>query len=698
MTDFTSKGADKIKPHHRARDACVYIRQSSPGQVINNTESTRRQVDLRRRALALGWSAEQIRAIDDDQGQSADGRADRHGFYNLMARVGAGEVGIILSLEISRLGRIHAELQGLYHLAALSDTLILDEAGVHDPKDSSDRLLLGIKSSVYEFELHGIRDRLYGGMRNKAERGDLPLILPTGLEYDPAGAVVLDPDVQVTEAITHVFEAFRRTRSAKATQTWLLSNGIRLPSRPLGTKRELVWSAARYSRVLTILKNPRYAGCYVWGRFDRRRDRTGRAVSRPRPQDDWTVCLPDMHAGFISWEEYLRNQRQLAENRTCQAPGEARRSAPRNGAALLQSRVICGLCGRRMMTRYSSPSARWKRRARRHYICEVDKTEYGTQRCQRMPGETVDAAVAGFVIDAVNQRSIAVTLAVHEQVAADFAKADRHRAQQIERLNHAADSARQRYFFVEPRNRLVATTLEREWNAALLAVEQAEAERERQSEAFERLMTDEQTRRIEELARDFATAWESLAHDNADRKRMLALLVEDVTLTRVDRSVSVQLRMRGGKTVELDPVALAGPGNLASRTPPETVAEITRLTADMGDRDIAETLNRRGVTGSRGKPLTKAAIVSLRHYLGLPSHLTRRRQALREQGWHTAEELSAELGIPVRALQARGLRGASVERTTFTIGPRTFSMYRVKEHQHQNDGDLASMAMSGAQG
>ena len=281
MTDFTSKGADKIKPHHRARDACVYIRQSTPGQVINNTESTRRQVDLRRRALALGWSAEQIRAIDDDQGQSADGRVDRHGFYDLMARVGAGEVGIILSLEISRLGRIHAELQGLYHLAALSDTLILDEAGVHDPKDSSDRLMLGIKSSVYEFELHGIRDRLYGGMRNKAERGDLPLILPTGLEYDPAGAVVLDPDVQVTEAITHVFEAFRRTRSAKATQTWLLSNGIRLPSRPLGAKRELVWSAARYSRVLSTLKNPRYAGCYVWGRFDRRRDRTGRTVFAP---------------------------------------------------------------------------------------------------------------------------------------------------------------------------------------------------------------------------------------------------------------------------------------------------------------------------------------------------------------------------------------------------------------------------------
>ncbi len=698
MTDFESKGAGKIKAHHLARDACVYIRQSSPGQVINNTESTRRQANLRRRALALGWSAEQIRAIDEDQGQSAGGRIDRHGFHDLMARVGAGEVGIILSLEISRLGRVHAELQGLYHLAALSDTLILDEAGVHDPRDSSDRLLLGIKSSVYEFELHSIRDRLLGGMLNKAQRGELRLILPTGFEYDPSGEVVLDPDVQVTEAITHVFETFRRTRSAKATQTWLLSNGILLPSRPLGAKRELVWSAARYSRVLTMLKNPRYAGCYVWGRFDCRRDRNDRPVSRLRPQDEWKVCLPDMHVGFISWEEYLRNQRQLADNCTSRVSGDTRQSAPRNGAALLQSRVICGLCGRRMMTRYSPSSARRKRAARRHYVCTYDKFEYGRQNCQRMRGEEIDAAVADFVIAAVNRRSLAVTLAVREQVREDFAKADRQRAQQVERLNHAADNARQRYFAVEPGNRLVAATLEREWNAALLAVEQAEAERTRHAEVFGRVMTDEQTRRIENLARDFATAWESPAHDNADRKRMLALLVEDVTLTRMDRSVSIQLRMRGGKTVELEPVTLAGPGNLASRTPQKTVAEITRLTADMGDRDIAETLNQRGFTGSRGKPLTRMTVASLRSYLGLPSHLTRQRQALREQGWHTAGELGAELGIPPRTVQDRGHRGDSgVERTTFAIGTRTFSMYRMRESRHQNDRNLSSMVASGAQ-
>ena len=698
MTDFAGKGVAKIRPHHRNREACVYIRQSSPGQVINNTESARRQGDLRRRALALGWPAERIRTIDGDQGVSAGGRVERSGFRDLMARVGAGEVGIILSLEISRLGRVHAELQGLYHLAALSDTLILDEAGVHDPKDGSDRLLLGIKSSVYEFELHTIRDRLRGGMRSKAERGELRLMLPTGLQYDPSGAVVLDPDVQVHEAITHVFDAFRRTRSAKAAQTWLLSAGIQLPSRPNCGNRELVWSAARYSRVLTILKNPRYAGCYVWGRFDCRLGGTGRASSRPRPQEEWRVCLPDMHPGFIGWEEYLRNQRQLADNRTSRAPGGERRSPPRNGAALLQSRVVCGLCGRRMMTRYSPASERWKRRARRHYICEVDSTEYGDRRCQRIPGETIDAAVADFVIDAVNRRSIAVALAVQEQVAADFAKADRQREQRIERLRHAAEIVRQRYFLVEPGNRLVADTLEGEWNAALQAVEQAEAERSRHSEAFGCLMTEEQARRIKELARDFAAAWRSPAHDNAGRKRMLALLVEDVTLTRVDRSVSVQLRMRGGRTVELDPVTLAGPGNLSSRTPPETVAEIARLTAVMGDRDIAENLNRRGFTGSHGKPMTRMAVVSLRHYLGMPSHLTRKQQELRERGWHTAGELSAELGIPVRALRARGERGASVERTTFTIGSRALSMYRVKGTPHQIDGGTAATAVSGAQG
>ena len=539
---------------------------------------------------------------------------------------------------------------------------------------------------MYEFELHGIRDRLIGGIRNKAERGELRLHLPTGFEYDPSGAVVLDADVQVTEAITHVFEAFRRTRSANATKNWLLSNGIMLPSRPVKTTRDVVWSTARYSRVLTILKNPRYAGCYTWGRFKYGRNENDNDSRHLLPQDKWQVCLPDVHVGFISWEDYLRNQQQIVNNRLNWGSAGSRQSVPRKGAALLQSRVICGLCGRKMMTRYSPGCTRWKRAAQRYYLCCYDKLEYGKQRCQRIPGEKIDAAVAEFVIDAVNQRSLAVTLAVHEQVCADFAKADRQRCQQIERLNHVTENARQRYFLIEPGNRLVAATLEREWNDALLAVEEAEAERERHAKAFKCLMTDEQTRRIKDLAQDFAIAWGSPAHDNAERKRMLALLVEDVTLTRTDRSVTVQLRMRGGKTVELEPMTLPGPGNLKSKTPPDTVAEIARLTAKMGDREIAETLNKRGFTGSRGKPLTKTSVVSLRHYRGLPSHLARRRQALREQGWHTPEELSAKLGISARALIERGRRDISIERKTFNVGERTCSMVREKE-QRQFDSD-----------
>ena len=625
--------------------------------------------------MALGWARDQIRIIDADQGKSGSGKVDRSGFRDLLARTGAGEVGIILSLEISRLGRAHAELQRLYHMAALTNTLIMDEAGVHDPKDGSDRLLLGIKSSVYEFELSCIRERMLGGKINKAARGELRLVLPVGLVYDPADVVVLDPDIQVVEAITHVFEAFRRTGSAKAAHTWLIANEIMLPSRPMQKQRQLVWSAARYSRVITILKNPRYAGCYVW------RPRKQAGHNFVHTQDAWEVCLPESHVGYISWEEYLANQRQLKANSISWSESDIRRSAPRKGASLLQSRVICGLCGRLMKTRYNPTSDRWKRKAHRLYLCELDHFEYGKKKCQRMRGEKIDKAVSDFIIGAVNQRNLAVTLAVHEQMLADFAKADRQRCQQIERLEHVADKARERYYFVDPGNRLVAATLEKEWNDAMRIVEKAEQERDKLAKAFECLKTEEQKRRIEELAKDFAEVWSSPAQDNVDRKRMLALLVEDVTLTRTGQLVAIQLRMRGGKTVELEPVALAGPGNLGWKTPPETVAEIERLSEVMDDNEIAATLNQSGFTGSMGKPLIRAAVTSIRHNRGIPGLMERRIQALREQGWYTPQELSEKVGISARTLLERSRRGVSYERNLITISTRQFSMIRKKKNR-----------------
>jgi len=665
-------GTGKIAASHLAREACVYIRQSSPGQVACNTESTRRQYDLGPRAQALGWPRERIRIIDEDQGLSGANAEKRGGFQDLMARVAAGEVGIILSLEISRLGRGNADLHRLFRLAALSGTLICDEAGIHDPGDSSDLLLLGIKSSVSEFELAGIRQRLLGGILNKAQRGELKIALPAGLVYDPLDAVVLDPDIQVSEAIGLVFETFRRTRSARATLIWLLANDILLPAcRPF--KGGPTWSEAQYSRVLCILRNPRYAGCYVWGRGRR-------GAGQEAPWEAWRVCIPEAHAGYIDWEEFQQNQRQLSDNHGRSLGGAAGRTGPlRSGGALLQSRVICGLCGNMMMVRYGSAKA-----PARYYHCLCGQVGQVKAPCQTMRGEEIDAAVSDFIVEAVGRDSIDLALSVEEQVRSDFASADRQRSQRVEALRHRTELAGRRYRQVDPGNRLVAATLERDWNDALRDMAAAEDERNRLADEFRQTEDEVQRRRIRELSADFAIVWNAPATGHADRKRMLALLIEDVTLTRGGYSVRIRLRMRGGRAVELDPVELLRPGGGTPRTPPETVAEVNRLGDSMDDTAIAEELNRRGMLNCGGKLWTRQSVSSLRSYHGIPSHLRRLQQAKRELGWSTAGEIAEVLDISVRALRERSRRGTWVERHAFNIGVRTFSMYRLLDDAGQD--------------
>ena len=663
-------GTGKISASHLEREACVYIRQSSPGQVINNTESTRRQYDLSERALALGWPRERIRVIDQDQGLSGADAERRGGFQDLMARIAAGEVGIVLSLEISRLGRSNADLHRLFRLASLSGTLVCDEAGVHDPGNSSDLLLLGIKSSVYEFELDGIRQRLLGGVLNKAQRGELRTALPAGLVCDPQDAVVLDPDIQVAEAVNLVFETFRRTRSVRATFNWLLDNAIPLPACPVSEGHRLIWSEARYSRVLSILRNPRYAGCYAWGR-------RGGNAGRANPWEAWRVCIPEAHAGYIDWEEFQRNQRQLADNhRQCFVAAHGRTGPLREGGALLQSRAICGRCGSQMLVKYGGATDP-KRANERHYHCVGGKAARAGKSCQTMRGERIDAAVTDFLVGAVNRSNIDLALSVEEQVKSDFARADRQRSHRVEALRHQAELAGRRCREVDPGYRLVAAALEREWNDALHKLDEAEAERSRLADEFQQTTDEVQRRRIRELSADFAVAWNAPTTGNADRKRMLALLVEDATLIRSGYSVSIQLRMRGGRALELDPVDLLRPGGGVRSTPAETVAEVGRLTESMGDKAIAGQLNRRGMLNCGDKPWTRESVASLRHYHGLPSHLRRLQKAKREQGWSTAEEISKALGISVRALRERSRRGTWVERHTFTIGTRPFSMYRL---------------------
>ena len=442
----------KIAPHHLEREACLYVRQSSLRQVAENTESARRQYGLSRKAMALGWPTERIRVIDDDQGKSGAYGGNRSGFRDLMARIAAGEVGIVLGLEVSRLARDNADWHQLLRIAGITDTLILDESGIYDPNDGNDRLLLGFKGSFSEFELQGIKARLLGGQRSAAARGALRMRLPIGLAYDYNDEVVFDPDRSIVDAIGQVFESFRRRGSAMAVVKWMHREKIALPSRPRRgpTRGELRWALPSFAQVGRILKNPRYAGAFVYGRnrLEHRGDGTGRV--RVVPMDQWEVCIPDAHVGFIDWEEYLRNQATMASNARAFLGSGSRTAAPREGSALLQSRVLCGHCGRRMSPTYTNARPSRDAPACYHYVCKEPMVRYGRKTCQSVLGARVDAEISRFVIDVMNRKNIDLALAVQEQVGAEFAEADAQRARRIEGIRYEADLARRRFFEVDP--------------------------------------------------------------------------------------------------------------------------------------------------------------------------------------------------------------------------------------------------------
>ena len=338
---------EKVSVSHLSRNAYLYVRQSTLRQVIENTESTRRQYALRQRAIALGWPSERIVVIDCDLGQSGAAAVDRAGFQQLVAEVGLGRAGIVLGLEVSRLARNSSDWHRLLELCALSGTLILDEDGVYDPGHFNDRLLLGLKGTMSEAELHVLRARLLGGVLSKARRGELRCSLPVGLVYAPDGQVVRDPDQGVQAALRLFFATFRRTGSAFKTVQTFRTQTLRFPQRLRKGPRkgELVWGELAHAQALHLLHNPRYAGAFVYGRRQTRKLADGKEHTVMRPRDQWLVLIRDAHEGYLSWEEHEDNLRQLQEN--AQAHATQRRSPPREGPALLQGLVLCGRCGQR---------------------------------------------------------------------------------------------------------------------------------------------------------------------------------------------------------------------------------------------------------------------------------------------------------------------------------------------------------------
>ena len=464
----------KIRPDHLERRAFISVRQSTLFQVREHTASTARQYDLVQRARDLGWAPEQIAVIDQDQGRSGASTTGRVGFQALIADVGLGQAGAVLSLEVSRLARSSSDWYRLLEICALTETLVIDEEGIYDPGHYNDRLLLGFKGTMSEAELHWLRSRLEGGKRKKAEQGQLRFRPPVGLVFDPIGQLVLDPDEEIQHAVGLVLTLFEQEGSALAVVKQFTTARLRFPNRLWGKQHhgEVVWEPLRHARVLAILHNPAYAGTYVYGRTTTRtRLRPGEA---PRIKgrthrvaaEDWPILLHDVHPASLTWEHFLRNQARLADNRTFRP--EEHRGAVREGAALLQGIVLCGQCGRRMGVRYLEDGTTPL------YACTRAHVDVAAPTCQTLRGDGVDAAVARTFLDAIQPAHLDVALATLAGLEAQARQIAQQWHRRLERAQYEADLARRRFLAVEPENRLVARSLEREWNAQLAEVERLE--------------------------------------------------------------------------------------------------------------------------------------------------------------------------------------------------------------------------------
>jgi DNA invertase Pin-like site-specific DNA recombinase len=632
----SEQAAAKVTGAHLARTAYLYVRQSTLRQVLTNTESTARQYALRQKAIALGWAADAIVTIDTDQGQSGASATDREGFQRLVAEVGMGRAGIVLGLEVSRLARNNADWHRLLEICAMSGTLICDEDGLYDPTDFNDRLLLGLKGTMSEAELHFIRARLIGGQRSKARRGELQMPLPVGLVYDPASKVVLDPDTGVQQAIRHLFTLFARTGSARAVVQQFNADGLLFPVRVRtgAHKGELAWMPLQHWRVLRTLHNPRYAGAFAYGRRSERLAGNGKKSYQLVPREQWIALIRDAHPGYISWDTYETNQKLLLGNAA--ARGADRAAGPaREGTALLQGLAICGRCGRRMTVRYHT------RRGVEvpDYQCQNRCIQDGATRCQTIPGAAVDDAVASLLLDTLTPHALEVALTVQAELDTRTAEADALRRGHVERARHRADLARRRYLALDPDNRLVADSLEADWNDALRALQTAREDYDHASAAATATLTDELKDRIRALATDFPTLWSNPHTAQRDRKRMVRLLVDDVTLHKTDR-IHLHIRFRGGQTHSLI-VAIPPTSWQARQTRPDTLAELHRLLDTHTDAQTADALNVAGHRSGENKPFTAGIVVHVRRKYHLPSHADR----LRAQGLLTTTELAQHLEV-----------------------------------------------------
>jgi DNA invertase Pin-like site-specific DNA recombinase len=620
MLTTTTESEDRITTAHRAKLAYVYVRQSTAGQVRQHQESTQLQYRLVGRATSLGWPRDRIEVIDDDLGKSGASSDARYGFQRLIAEIGLGKAGLVLSLDASRLARNNRDWHQLLELCSLFGALIADGERLYDPCVYHDRLLLGLSGIMSEAELHQIRVRLHQGERQKAARGELRMPLPAGLAHRLGGGVILNPDEEVQARVRLVFAKFLECQSASAVMHVLLQAGLPLPVRPLRgpAPHTIEWRAPSKSRIIQILKNPAYAGAYVYGRRrqdpSRRKSGVGHTPTVAVPIEDWSICLRDAFAGYIGWEQFMANQKRLSDNLCRYQAGQ--RGVARKGSALLQGLVVCGRCGRRMGLRYSGPDANYP-----VYRCAADHDQLASPVCQEVRALPVDAEVERLLLEALEPDRIAMAIAALAQVEDEVRQLERQWSMKKERARYEAERARRQYDAVDPDNRLVARSLERQWEEKLRDVEATEQafQRWRSQQSLDLSEADREA--LLAMGEDMPKIWHAATTTATDRKQILRFLICDVMLDqkREQGQVLIKIAWATGASSEhrlrrkvqaYD--QYAGLADLERRVRELNIEHKT-------DAEISEALNREGYMSARGTPFRGDLIHLLRQRWAIPT-------------------------------------------------------------------------------
>ncbi len=685
-------GSAKVKAHHLARKAVVYVRQSTPQQVLHNTESTERQYALSRRAVDLGWPAQAVAVIDEDQGHSGATAQDRPGFQSLLAQVALDQVGLVLGLEASRLARSNKDWHQLLEVCAIFRTLLADQDGLYDPTDYNDRLLLGLKGAMSEAELHLLRGRMHEGMLNKARKGELYSHPPIGYIKEPGGGLALDPDEQVRSVVRLIFEQFPRQGTVCGLLRYLVGHGIRIPVRPhSGPERgQLQWHRPNRVTLQSLLHHPVYAGFYRWGHrsVDPRKKVPGRRQSGRtlRPPRECLVLLPDRCPAYISPEQFRANQERLGQNR---AGGLG---APRQGPALLSGLLVCGRCGYRMVVNYNNAHNGLR------YNCHRALTCYGEPECQSLSGRGLDTFITEQVLAALQPAALELHLAAAADVERQRQLLHRHWQQQLERARYEAERAARQYRAVEPENRLVARELERRWETSLQ--EQYRLERDYQQFCTQRPaeLSAAEREQIRQLARHVPQLWSADSTTAVDRQRLVRLLVEriEVTVQGDSEQVKLAITWSGGFLSEhevLRPVRSYE--QLVDY--PRLCARMEELRAEGRSMDeVADRLNTEGFhPPKRVERFTGgmvAGFLARKYAKAGEAYGPRVAGALRKGEWLLGA-LARHLGMPAATLhhwrklgwvRARKLAAAGGQWAIRATGPERRRLARLRRYQQAN--------------